>query len=184
MRLLGNLAVIIPVAPGDIAWTRLVDDLKRLPMEAEILFVGPELPSTVIRHLFEELASSQNVSWIQVPKGRGRQLNAGAKATQKPYLWFLHADSRLREPALYALERSLKHKPDALHYFDLEFLDDGPRLTLINEIGVWFRSHVLGLPFGDQGFCLARQLFQGLGGFCEDTSYGEDHLLVWQARIQ
>jgi len=182
--ILHELAVIIPVAPGETAWTSLVADLKRLPLEAEILFVSPELPSKVLKVLLDDLASSRNVRWLQAAKGRGRQLNAGAHATHKPYLWFLHADSRLAESALHRLEQSLQQEPDALHYFNLSFLDDGPALTTINAVGVWFRSHLFGLPFGDQGFCLARKLLAKLGGFREDLRYGEDHLLIWQARHQ
>jgi len=45
---LRELAVIIPVAPGDTAWAFLVADLKRLP---QILFVSPELPSKALKHL-------------------------------------------------------------------------------------------------------------------------------------
>ena len=179
-----ELAVIIPVAPGDTAWAQMVADLKKLPLESEIIFVCPELPSKALKHLFDDLARSRNVRWFQAPQGRGRQLNAGVKATQNPYLWFLHADSRFTESALHTLEKSLQHKPDALHYFDLVFLDDGPALTVVNTVGVWFRSHILGLPFGDQGFCLERKLFERLDGFSEDVSYGEDHLFVWQARTQ
>ena len=184
MKSLRELAVVIPVAPGDTAWAEMVADLKKLPLESEILFVSPELPSKALKHLFDDLASNRNVRWFQAPKGRGRQLNAGVKATQKPYLWFLHADSRFSESALHLLEKSLQHQPNALHYFDLAFLDDGPALTALNTVGVWIRSHILGLPFGDQGFCLNRKLFERLGGFPENVSYGEDHLFVWQARIQ
>lgn len=183
MTMLQKLAVIIPVAPGDRAWVDLVADLKRLPLDAEILFAGP-LPIDALRPLFEDLASDRNVRWLQAAQGRGCQLNAGVKATHKPYLWFLHADSRFNQPALAALERSLKLQPTALHYFNLRFLDDGPALTKVNAIGVWLRSHLFGLPFGDQGFCLRRSLFERLNGFREDAPYGEDHLLVWQARFQ
>jgi hypothetical protein len=184
LRFLRELAVIVPVAPGDTTWAHLVTDLKRLPLESEILFVGPELPPKPLKHVFDDLASSRNVRWLDSPKGRGRQLNIGAKATQKSYLWFLHADSRLTKWALPALEQSLQLQPDALHYFDLAFLNDGPALTVVNAVGVWIRSHLLGLPFGDQGFCLTRQTFERLGSFREDASYGEDHLLIWQARTQ
>lgn len=183
MRFLCDLAVIIPVAPGDTTWADLVTDLNHLPQESEILLVGSEAPPEFLRHVLIDLAASRNTRWLQAPKGRGQQLNAGVKATQKSYLWFLHADSRFTQSALPALERSLQHQPHALHYFDLAFLNDGPTLTGINAMGVWVRSHLLGLPFGDQGFCLARQMFEKLGSF-KDAAYGEDHLLVWQARTQ
>jgi len=70
-----------------------------------------------------------------------------------------------------------RYSINALHYFDLVFLDDGPALTVVNTVGVWFRSHILGLR-SDQGFCLERKLFERLDGFSEDVSYGEDHLFV------
>ncbi|CAA9580033.1 hypothetical protein AVDCRST_MAG81-2834 [uncultured Synechococcales cyanobacterium] len=183
MKSLSELAVIIPVAPGDAAWTDLIIDLNSLPVESEILFVG-SLPTKTLRPLFEQFAKCRNTRWVQAPTGRGYQLNAGVKATQKPYLWLLHADSRFDQSALHALQKSLQQQPNALHYFNLAFLNDGPALTAINAVGVWFRSHLLGLPFGDQGFCLTRTLFNQLGGLREDVSYGEDHLLIWQAHIQ
>jgi rSAM/selenodomain-associated transferase 1 len=52
----------------------------------------------------------------------------------------------------------------------------------INEIGCWIRSRLLGLPFGDQGFCLSRIHFERIGGFPEDVAYGEDHVFVWRAK--
>jgi GT2 family glycosyltransferase len=38
------------------------------------------------------------------------------------------------------------------------------------------------MPFGDQGFCLRREIWERLGGFDTHASYGEDHLFVWKAR--
>jgi hypothetical protein len=72
--------------------------------------------------------------------------------------------------------------PDAIQYFDLEFQPDGPRLARLNALGARFRSRWLGMPFGDQGLCLRRDLFWRLGGFDETAAYGEDHLLIWAAR--
>ena len=109
-------------------------------------------------------------------------MNAGARATTHPFLWFLHADSRLTPHALASLGRSLAEAPRALHYFDLAFLDDGPALMQINELGARLRSRWGGMPFGDQGFCIAGEVWEGLGGFRTDVEYGEDHLLAWAAR--
>lgn len=53
---------------------------------------------------------------------------------------------------------------------------------LINEIGCWIRSRILGVPFGDQGFALSKQNFERIGGFPEGAPYGEDHLFVWRAK--
>jgi GT2 family glycosyltransferase len=109
-------------------------------------------------------------------------MNAAARAARRRYLWFLHADTRFGPGVLAALRRSLAAEPEGLHYFDLGFAPGGPALMPVNAAGVWVRSRLLGMPFGDQGFCLSRRVFARLGGFDEEASYGEDHLLVWKAR--
>lgn len=109
-------------------------------------------------------------------------MNAGARATVKPFVWFLHADSRFAPETLPTLSTALRAHPDALHYFDLDFLADGPPLMPLNTLGARLRSRWGGMPFGDQGFCLPRALWERLGGFDVDAPYGEDHLLVWKTR--
>lgn len=181
MNHLGELTVIVPVGPKEETWCWLLPDLATLPSSAEIILVAtvPE-PESFARSL-GHLGQGPKLSWVTAPQGRARQLNFGATTAKNKFLWFLHADSRVSGEAIEALRNSLSTSQEALHYFDLLFLDDGPKLTRINAIGVWIRSHGLGLPFGDQGFCIARQLFESLGTFNEKAAYGEDHLLVWAA---
>jgi hypothetical protein len=116
------------------------------------------------------------------PRGRAIQLNAGACAADRAWLWFLHADSRLAAATLPALVVAATRAPDALGYFDLRFAADGPPAVRLNELGAFVRSRVLGLPFGDQGFFLAADTFERLGGFDPRLTCGEDHALVWTAR--
>lgn len=182
MPTLSDLAVIIPVAAQDKSWMELVHDLKFLPMDCEIIFVSPEVPIEAPRVISGTLGSKRKIRWLKSAPGRAIQLNVGAQATQKDYLWFLHADSRLTPGSLAALEKTMHKNPHALYYFDLAFRPDDSKLMSINAAGVWFRSHVLKIPFGDQGLCIFREIFEYLGGFSETVAYGEDHLLVWEAR--
>ena len=179
---LSDLSVIVPVGPGDTSWEGLIPDLVSLPLDTEILFVSPEMQKRAPGLISKRLAPGRSVKWIQSEKGRAKQLNRGAQVASKPYLWFLHADSRFARGTLAALERSLLREPEAIHFFDLRFLKDGPDATRLNAWGVWVRSHLLGMPFGDQGFCLAKSVFEKLGRFPESALYGEDHLLIWQAK--
>lgn len=181
MNSLKDLAVIIPVGPKESAWRALLPDLASLPSTAEVILVGTTSESKAFASTVVRLKLKQNIKWVKAPKGRARQLNFGVTSTEQKLLWFLHADSRVEKEAIEALASSLKQSEEALHYFDLLFLGDGPGLTRINTIGVWIRSHWMGLPFGDQGFCIPRHLFEQLGGFDEKAPYGEDHLLVWAA---
>lgn len=174
--MLSQVSVIVPVGPGERAWVGLLEGLARLPGATEILFCGTEPKAP------RELLAFGRARWVSSPAGRAVQQNTGARAARGRFVWFLHADSVLSPDALPALERALAKAPSALHYFDLRFLEDGPALMKINEAGCWLRSRVLGIPYGDQGFCIERSRFLELGGFPEDAPYGEDHLFLWKAR--
>lgn len=170
MPLVANdITVIIPIAPNETKWSELYADLKNLSDKLEIILVGPVCPK------------SMESIWIKSPLGRAQQMNFAAKYAKTKYVWFLHADSRLTKDSLKKLIQSIREKPNSLHYFDLVFLNDGPKLMTLNTIGTYFRSNYLGMPYGDQGFALRRDDFLRLGGF-PDAKYGEDHLFVWHWR--
>ncbi len=173
MPRLSDIAVVVPVGPGDTAWRGLLPLLSGLPDDAQrvlSLVAGDAQPTKDI---------DPAVIVQRGAAGRGRQQNAGAAASSRPWLWFLHADSRFDGSALGAIERFAE--APALAYFDLRFHDGGP-LMAINQLGAWWRSRLLRMPFGDQGFLLPRAAFEALGGFDERLSSGEDHALVWAAR--
>lgn len=174
------LTVIVPIGPGDSAWQGLLPALASLPSSVELIFVATASQTRAEAQMIADRGLSERIGWHVSEAGRGLQLNFGAALAKNPYVWFLHADSRIRYRNWAGLAESLSEHPDALYYCNLKFYD-GPLLTAFNAWGAWFRSHVLHLPFGDQGFCISRELFDELGGFRTDVPYGEDHLLVWQA---
>ncbi len=178
---LADLAVVVPLGPGEQAWRGLLPELAALPATARIVLVATaaaDLPA-----VREPLAALRaEVVTLVAPPGRARQLNAGAHAAERTWLWFLHADSRLAPTTVDALASTLTRAPDALGYFDLRFASDGPRAVRLNALGAFIRSRLLGLPFGDQGFFLATRTFERLGGFDPGLAHGEDHAFVWAAR--
>lgn len=170
-----TLAIVIPVGPGDTAWHQL------LPQLADAGAAGIQIAAAQDDDQeFDGLPAS--AALLRTPAGRARQLNAGAAATTADWLWFLHADSRPAPRSLAAVHAFVAADRDAIGYLDLRFLDDGPRLMVLNAAGAWLRSRCLGLPFGDQGLLLPRRLFTALGRFPEDLPLGEDHALIWAAR--
>ena len=181
-RLLAQLSVIIPIGLGDNAWRSLLPDLALLPSKAELILVAAEPQPADLHELVADSTLRCAVRWYASTPGRAVQMNAGAHFAENEMLWFVHADSRLTGEAVTALATSLDQRPSAIHYFDLQFRSDGPRLTSWNSRAVYLRSHYLGLPFGDQALCMSRATFQSLGGFDERAAYGEDHLLIWSAK--
>ncbi|MBI2608696.1 MAG: glycosyltransferase [Deltaproteobacteria bacterium] len=174
MSILKNISVVIPLAPGEKAYLDLLKDLEVLPHETEIILSTTEPLAEIF---------PKNIHVIHTQKGRAHQLNGGVIKASKDYLWFLHADSRISKKDISTLEKSLNVAPETLFYFNLKFYS-GPIWMVLNTIGVWVRSHFLGIPFGDQGLCIQKSLFKSLGGFDEKVPFGEDHLFVWKAKKQ
>lgn len=110
---------------------------------------------------------------------RASSMNAAASRASGLHLWFVHADTVIEVDAITALLSRLTDPSPTLHYFDLRF--DGGLLMRITELGVWFRSRVLGIPFGDQALCIPAAVFVRVDRYDETAVRGEDHLLVRQA---
>lgn len=178
---LRDLCIVVPVSAGERLWRDLLNDLMSLPEGSEIVLVGPEPISEEELRLAAERSVFQ-LQYLPAPAGRAVGMNRAAYATDKKFLWFLHADSKIPKPTLMALKNALTEAPDALHFFELRFLDDGPRLVGLNKLGANLRSQVFGLPFGHQGFALAREQFLRIGCFNEELSQGEDQVFVFEAR--
>jgi len=177
-----GISVIIPVAKDDEAWRSLLPDLRYLTKKDEVILVSNKSLQDEFKIEAEKLGLSCGTQWaLSSSSGRAKQLNTGARSAKCDFFWFLHCDSNVNQTAIEKLRKSTELKPTAIHFFDLKFLRDGPWLTVSNGYGVWLRSHILRLPFGDQGYCMHRDVFAKLGGFCENVPYGEDHLLIWKA---
>ena len=179
--LLSRASVIIPVGPGEASWRALSADLGDAQFGGELIFSATGPPPDDWESHRADHGAAERAIWISGPAGRAHQMNEGARAAASEFVWFLHADSRVNPSAVAALDAVLNSDGTQFYYFDLAFLADGPRLTQLNARGANLRSRWLGLPFGDQGFCLRRSTFLQLGGYQTDASYGEDHLLVWES---
>ena len=171
--------MIVPLAPGEIEWPALVQQLAALPAGSELILVAAD---DTPRPAPQAWPACLHYRVCRSAPGRARQQNFGASAASGEWLWFLHADSRLRAETLPELRRFIDQRNDALGWFTLAFRHDGPRLTVLNALGANWRARWLGLPFGDQGLLLPRARLAALHGFDEQAPCGEDHLLVWAAR--
>lgn len=174
-----TLSVIVPLAPAESEWQPLLLQLAALPPGSEVIVVCVDDVSRLPPPAWP--AQLRYLTCRSAP-GRARQQNLGASLASGDWLWFVHADSRLRADTLSALQEFMARGGAALGWFTLAFRRDGPRCTALNAVGANWRARWLGLPFGDQGLLLPRTYFETLHGFDEQAAYGEDHLLVWAAR--
>ncbi|MBI4352094.1 MAG: glycosyltransferase, partial [Elusimicrobia bacterium] len=95
-----KFSVIIPSYCEQAGIALAVKEVLRLPGRAEReVIVADATPGTAVR---EALKDSGAIT-LAAPKGRGAQMNAGAKKAAGEILLFLHADTRLPENAFGAI---------------------------------------------------------------------------------
>ena len=117
------------------------------------------------------IAADFGVGVVVGAAGRGQQLNRGAAATAAQRLLFLHADCRLPIGWRHDVMEALDDETNALVCFRLR-TEPTPGASDSILARTWrktldLRSRGLRLPYGDQGFCLRRTVFDRAAGFPE-----------------
>jgi rSAM/selenodomain-associated transferase 2 len=113
-----------------------------------------------------ELASRLGARAVAAPRGRGRQLMAGAAAARGDWLLFLHADTQLDPGWKQAVEmfRADPSNRNEAAVFRFALDDSSPRARRLERIVAW-RVRWMGLPYGDQGLLIHRDFYHAVGGF-------------------
>lgn len=109
-------------------------------------------------------AESAGAQVVTGPPSRGGQLRRGAAAAEGAWLLFLHADSQFAEGWTRAVKRHLL--TDKAAAFRLTFRSRHP-MARLTEAWANLRSRLFGLPYGDQGLLIPRQLYDEIGGYAE-----------------
>lgn len=121
------------------------------------------------------VAEAAGALLIKTPKGRGPQLQAGAKVAKGRWLLFIHADTILSDNWVAEMGAHLNRSQKA-GYCRLAFDRPGfaPRwIALMANL----RSKLFSLPYGDQTLLISKQLYTKAGGY-PDMPLMEDVALV------
>lgn len=156
-----RLGVVIPALNAGPGLARTLESLAegRAVFDLDILVVdGGSDDDTVA-------VAEANGAWaIASAPGRGTQLAAGAADVRGDWLLFLHGDTVLAPGWAVELAAFMITGRDRAAYFRLRLDDDAPGARRIERMAAW-RCRVLGLPYGDQGLALARDLYAAFGGY-------------------
>jgi len=107
-----------------------------------------------------------NVILIISQRGRASQMNAGAKIAKGKYLLFLHADVLIDEKCLSMLKNQICGNQIQWGWFT--FTLNSPKFIYrLIEMGANLRNRFTGIPLGDHGIFVKRDLFYRIGGFPE-----------------
>lgn len=102
---------------------------------------------------------------VEARPGRARQMNAGAREASGRWLLFLHADSRPDPAWLAEIARA---DAGGFVWGCFRFaLDDASLPARAVQAWVRHRVRLAGLPYGDQGIFVRRDVFERLGGYAE-----------------
>jgi len=110
-----------------------------------------------------EVAQALGARVIHAPHGRGAQLAAGVAAARGPWLLLLHADTRLAPGWRDAVQAAMAGPTARAWHFRFALDDPAPAARRLERAVAW-RSRVLGLPYGDQGLLIHRDLLDAAGG--------------------
>jgi rSAM/selenodomain-associated transferase 2 len=127
-----------------------------------------------------ELARPLCARVIVAPRGRGAQMNAGAKVATGRVLLFLHADTRLPEQADRLVIDGLAISKRTWGRFDVAIVGRSALLPVIATLMNW-RSRLTGIATGDQAMFVERRAFADVGGF-PDVPLMEDIIMSRQLR--
>lgn len=109
-----------------------------------------------------EIAERHGATVVTSPRGRARQMNAGATRATGGVLLFLHADTWLPSGALDRVRAALAEPDVAAGCFRLRFDRGGFWLWLWTR-PLWMRWHRW--AFGDRALFVRRSAFDAAGGF-------------------
>jgi rSAM/selenodomain-associated transferase 2 len=153
-------SVIIPVYRDAEALERTLASTDFSGAELIVSATPADDSLTHIRH------SRQDIIWVDAPRGRALQMNAGAAFARGEWLIFLHADTTL--PAGWTATIAAASTDRRVVAGCFRFALDSPlRIARLIELGVHVRVALFGLPYGDQAIFVRRDVFEAMGGYAQ-----------------
>ena len=176
MSIFMKISVIIPVLNESQNIGKTLTSLLDIP-DVEIIIVdGGSTDNTL------NILDFYSVKVISGKKGRSHQMNTGAKIAKGDILLFLHGDTIVPLGWAELIKETLLDEGIIAGAFQLKIDSNLTGLRLI-EIMVKARSHLLSLPYGDQGIFLRKTTFNQLGGFPEIPIMEDVELILKLKRL-
>lgn len=124
-----------------------------------------------------KIADLAGADIVRGSPGRGGQLAQGAAHARFPWLLFLNAGTVLEDGWERSVTAFMRHvdrgeRPAAAGTFSFRLDDEGMVPRFLERL-VSLRCKLLGMPYGDQGLLIPRQLFDAVGGY-KDVPMMED----------
>lgn len=157
-----DLAVIIPALDAAATLAPTLDSLagENAPPRRVVVVDGGSSDQTAA------IAEARGATVLRAARGRGVQLDEGARATSRPWLLFVHADTALERGWSAEIARFIDDpaNADRAGYFRFALDHASVSARRLEAVVAW-RCRVIGLPYGDQGLLMSAEYYRALGGF-------------------
>ena len=167
-----KLSIVIPTLNEAETIERLIEHLKKVASQPELLELivvdGGSIDDT------QSLAKRNKAIVLESPKGRAKQMNAGAAIAQGDILYFLHADSFPPEHFDQHIYNEVE-KQNLAGCFRMRFDSNHWWLRLASWLTQFSWRACRG---GDQSQFITKKLFEELGCFDESYIIYEDNDLI------
>jgi rSAM/selenodomain-associated transferase 2 len=153
------ISVIIPTLNEQVCLPRTLSAVRAQSPHEIIVVDGGSTDGT------REVAAEAD-RLLQAPRGRARQMNAGAAQARGEILLFLHADC---VPEAGALSQAVEclHDPGVAAGCFQQRVDAAAWIFRCVDRCAGWRVQLTGIAYGDQGLFLCRDVFARCGGFPE-----------------
>jgi rSAM/selenodomain-associated transferase 2 len=165
-----RLSVIIPMLNEEQAIGTTLDALRLGAPGAEIIVADGGSSDRSV-----EIARMRGARILSAPRGRARQMNAGAAAARGDILAFVHADTRVPVTFASDIACALTDPHTVGGRFDVELDESAFALRLLGRL-ISLRSRIMRSATGDQAIFVRRDIFTDMRGFleidlCEDVDF-------------
>lgn len=158
----GRLSIIVPVLNEAAGIGALLADLQPLRHRGhEIIVVDGGSDDDTLA----QIAGLADVV-VEGPRGRARQMNAGAARARGTVLWFVHADTRVPPRADTLIHTALGAPRHCWGRFDVRLSGRHGLLRVVERL-MNLRSRLTGIATGDQAIFVERTVFMTLGAYAD-----------------
>jgi rSAM/selenodomain-associated transferase 2 len=170
------ISIVVPCLNEHKAIDATLERLLRTGSDFEIIVVdGGSTDGTL------ERLNHPRLRVLRTRKGRGHQLDFGARAARGDMLWFLHADTLINPEAEAALRAARLDPSITSGNFCLVF--DGASRSARCLTWIYRHLRLIGLCYGDSGFFVRAEVYRRVGGFADYPLFEDLDLLRRLRRV-
>ncbi|MFW9881698.1 MAG: TIGR04283 family arsenosugar biosynthesis glycosyltransferase [Candidatus Thorarchaeota archaeon] len=175
------ISIITPILNESRNIKPYLENINSLDGDFELILVdGGSTDGTISAVNRYKKSFNRKIKLIQTSKGRGKQMNSGAKIAKGKILLFLHVDCVPEKSSIPIIEKEIDSQNIIGGGMTQVFPNPDNFLRLSSNFGN-LRTRITKIFFGDYGIFIRKDIFEKIGGY-DDIIFLEDVELSKKAK--